>query len=62
MLFLNSGDGETGHIEILPRPHEDYMDTYNNNMRRQKNARNDEKNQGSLAEQFDRDNQTVEED
>ena len=38
------------------------MDTYNNNMRRQKNARNDEKNQGSLAEQFDRDNQTVEED
>ena len=38
------------------------MDTYSNNMRRQKNARNDEKNQGSFAEQFDRDNQTVEED
>ena len=31
-------------------------------MHRQKNARNDEKNQGSLAEQFDRDTQTGEED
>ena len=38
------------------------MDTYNNNMRHQKNARNEEKNQESLAEQFDRDTQTGEED
>ena len=62
LLFLTSGEGETGDIEILPKPQQDYMDTYNNNMRHQKNARNEEKNQESLAEQFDRDTQTGEED